>query len=282
MATAVQLTTKLLIISPEAGGVTDDIQAKLRSKFPDHQVADFDPRHDFRKLITPHAQVVVAGGDGTIGYVARALAGSAHTMGVLSLGTFNNFARGLGMPEDIDRAIAVIRAGRTQRVTLGRANGEPFLEAAAIGMFGKAIAMGDSAKGHDIGDFGKDLGAVVGAQPFEYTITGDLDGNGRALSLVFANTPSIGARMAVGEKKPRDPFLELSVHVGASRSDVVGRVLASAILDRHVDAKGMVLKFSSLVITTRPRVVVYADNIKIGRTPLTIKADPYALRVFVP
>lgn len=275
-------TSKLLIISSGAGSVTSEVDAKLRAGFPDFRVVAFNPRQDFRKQLTPRAQVVVAGGDGTIGFVARALAGGGRTLGVLSLGTFNNFARGLGMPEDIDRAIAVIRSGKSRRVTLGRANGEPFLEAAAIGMFGEAIALGDDAKGHDFGDVARDLGAVVGARPFEYTITGDLDGNGRALSLVFANTPSIGARMAVGEKKPRDPYLEVSVRVGASRSDIVGRVLASAILDKHVDDQGMVFKFHSLVIETKPRVDVYADNIRVGRTPLTVSADPDALRVFVP
>jgi diacylglycerol kinase (ATP) len=280
--TLIKPTSKLLIISAGAGSVTDEVESKLRARFPDFRVVAFNPRHDFRKQITPRARVVVAGGDGTIGFVARALAGSERTLGVLSLGTYNNFARGLGMPEDIDQAIAVIRARKSRRVTLGRANGEPFLEAAAIGMFGEAIALGDDAKAHDFGDLGKDLSAVVGARPFEYTITGDLDGNGRALSLVFANTPSIGARMAVGEKKPRDPFLEVSVRVGASRSDIVGRVLASALLDKHVDDQGMVLKFQSLVIETKPRVDIYADNIKVGRTPLTVSADRYALRVFVP
>jgi diacylglycerol kinase family enzyme len=147
---------------------------------------------------------------------------------------------------------------------------------------GRGSARSSDAKGHDFGDVAKDLGAVVGARPFKYTITGDLDGNGRALSLVFANTPSIGARMAVEEQKPRDPYLEVSVRVGASRSDIVGRVLASAILDKHVDDQGMVFKFHSLVIDTKPRVDVYADNIRVGRTPFTVSADPDALGVFVP
>jgi diacylglycerol kinase family enzyme len=56
--------------------------------------------------------VVVAGGDGTIGYVARALAGTRRRLGILSLGTFNNFALGLGMPEDLDRAIALSEQGK--------------------------------------------------------------------------------------------------------------------------------------------------------------------------
>jgi diacylglycerol kinase family enzyme len=61
-------------------------------------MVDFNPRKDFTRELTPQATVVVAGGDGTIGFVARALAGTKRRLGILSLGTFNNFALGLGMP----------------------------------------------------------------------------------------------------------------------------------------------------------------------------------------
>src|ERR1700738_2034778 len=130
--TRLEPTSKLLSISAGAGSVTVEVESKLRASFPDFRVVAFNPRRDFRKQITPRARVVGAGGGGAMGFVARALAGGKRTLGVLSLGTFNNFARGLGMPEDIDRAIAVIHAGKIRRVTLGRANGEPLLEAGGL------------------------------------------------------------------------------------------------------------------------------------------------------
>jgi hypothetical protein len=37
-------TSKLLIVSTDAGGVTDEIQAKLRDSFDDFRVVDFHPR----------------------------------------------------------------------------------------------------------------------------------------------------------------------------------------------------------------------------------------------
>ena len=132
------------------------------------------------------------------------------------------------------------------------------------------------------GGLRKHLGALTGAEPFEYQLSGDIDGHGRALSLVFANTPSTGARMPLGEKRPVDPYLELSVRVGATRSDIVGRVLASTLLDKHVDEDGMSLNFRNIHITTKPRVNVYIDNARLGRTPLDIRADVGALRVVVP
>jgi diacylglycerol kinase (ATP) len=271
---------RLLIVSRNAGSVTDEVDATLRRAFPDFETIDFDPRHDFRARLSPKATVVVAGGDGTVGFVARALAGSRHPLGVLSLGTFNNFARGLGLPSSLTRQIQVVKTGRPRWVTLGRVNNEYFLEIAAIGLFGRAIELGEKAKDRDPRGL-LDLPEVVGARPFKYLLSGDLDGEGRALSLVFSNTPSTGAGMAVGSTDPTQGRLELSVHVGASRSDIVGRVLASAILDRRVEDQGMRLRFRHVQVRARPRTPVYADNQRVGRTPVSISADPRALRVIL-
>jgi YegS/Rv2252/BmrU family lipid kinase len=274
--------TRLLIVSRNAGSFTPEVEAKLVTAFPKFPIIDFNPKKDFRKLLTPNATVVVAGGDGTIGFVARALAGSRKRLGILSLGTFNNFARGLGLPEDIDKAIKVVLTGRARRVKLGRVDDEPFLEIAAIGMFGEVIELGEKAKDRHLAEVPAKLRAVAGARPFEYTISGDIDGRGRALSLVFSNTPTTGAQMSVGEARPVDPTLDLAIHVGASRSDVVGRVLASTFLDKHVDDKGMSFRLRRVRVETKPRVAVFADNMKAGRTPVTISVDPRALLVILP
>ncbi len=282
MTAAPAKTSRLLLVSADAGGVNDEVRAQLRAGFPAYAEVEFDPRRDFRRHLTGRATVVVAGGDGTVGFAARALAGSSHRLGILSLGTYNNFARGLGMPEDVDKAISVIRAGKSRPATLGRINGRPFLEAAAIGMFGEAIVLGDKAKEGAFREASRELRAVAGAAPFEYEMSGDLEGGGKALSLVFANTPSIGARMPIGAKRPTAPFLELSVGVGASRSDIVGRIVASAIRDKHAASDGMHVHFRSITIRTSPRVSAVADNQRAGRTPVTVAADPKALRVIVP
>jgi diacylglycerol kinase family enzyme len=272
---------RLLIVSRGAGSVTDEVQAKLARAFAGVPTIDFDPRTDFRRGLSTQATVLVAGGDGTIGYVARALAGSRRRMGVLSLGTFNNFARGLGLPRSLDGQIKVIKQGRARPVTLGRVNDQYFLEVAAIGLFGQAIELGERAKDRDPRVM-LDLRQVAGAKPFGYRLTGDLDGDGRALSLVFSNTPSTGAGMPVARTDPTQGRLDLSVHVGASRSDIVGRVLASAILDKRVEDEGMRFRFRRVEVHTRPRTPVYADNLRAGMTPVTISADPRALRVILP
>ena len=237
---------------------------------------------DLEKLVSPRATVVVAGGDGTIGWVVRKLADTKHPVGIMSLGTFNNFAKSLHLPATVDACIRVIKTGRPHPITLGRLNGKIFLEAAAIGLFGETIAAGESAKDRAFGAFAEDLKHLAEAKPFTYELTGDIRGTGTAMSLVFTNTSSIGSQMPVSDKTPIEPYLELSVHAGATRRDIVKRVLARAVLSKHSEkGLGQVFKFRKLLVTTKPKVRIYADNAQLGRTPATITAELSALRVIL-
>src|SRR5487761_74189 len=274
--------THLLILSSKAGAMTPAIEMKLRQSFPNSLVVEFDPKMDIESMASPKATVVVAGGDGTIGWVVRRLADTRHPLGILSLGTFNNFAKSLHLPTKVGPAIRVIQTGRPHAITLGRVNGRIFLEAAAIGLFGEFITAGESAKDRAFGQFDDDLKNIAAAKPFTYELTGDIRGSGTAMSLVFTNTTSIGAQMPVSDKTPVDPYLELSVHAGATRTDIAKRVLARVVLSKHKEGGlGQVFKFRKLVVTTKPRVRIYADNEKIGPTPATITAELSALRVIL-
>ena len=273
----------LVILSTKAGSMTPEIEGKLRRAFDGSVIVEFDPKMDLADMIAPKAPVIVAGGDGTIGWVVRRLADTKHPVGILSLGTFNNFAKSLHLPTTVDAAIRVIKTGKPHPITLGRLNGKVFLEAAAIGLFGETIAAGESAKDRAFGAFADDLKHVMEARPFTYELTGDIRGSGSCMSLVFTNTTSIGSQMPVSDKTPVDPYLELSVHAGRSRTDIVKRVLARAVLAKHKEGGlGQVFRFRKLQVVTKPKVRIYADNAHLGRTPATITAELSALQVILP
>src|SRR5262245_50959555 len=64
--------------------------------------------------------VIAAGGDGTIGTVAKRIAGTGLPLGILPLGTSNDTARALGIPLDLDEAIAVIAQGAATPIDVGQ------------------------------------------------------------------------------------------------------------------------------------------------------------------
>jgi diacylglycerol kinase family enzyme len=262
--------------------MTPEIEKKLRTEFADHLILEFDPGEDFEKLLSPQATVVVAGGDGTIEFVVRKLADSPHPIGIISLGTFNNFAHGLGLPTDLDKAIEVARNGQPRPITLGRVNGHIFLEVCAIGLFGETIALGDSAKDMEFGKLRDKLKDVIGARAFQYELAGDIQGSGTAMSLVFSNTASTGSKLPISDATPAEPYLEFSVHAGRTRTDIIGRALAAAVLNKHEEDTGQVFKFKRVEVKTRPKVRIYADNFMVGRTPATVTAEVSAVKVLLP
>ena len=97
-------------------------------------------------------RLVVAGGDGTLAEVAtgllRARLGGYAEVGVLPMGTGCDFARTLGVPRDLDAALAVLRHGSARRIDAGYAryvgrDGQPgdsyFLNAASFGVSGLVV-----------------------------------------------------------------------------------------------------------------------------------------------
>ena len=86
-----------------------------------------------------HEMVVAAGGDGTVSLVCGILAGNRAKLGVLPLGTFNFFARSLGIPQDIETALDVLGNGRDRPIALGRINDCVFINNASIGAYAAVL-----------------------------------------------------------------------------------------------------------------------------------------------
>ncbi len=79
--------------------------------------------------------IVAAGGDGTVMGVATALMHSGVNLGVLPLGTFNYFARGLGLPQEPEPAAKAILNGHPKAISVGSVNGQVFLNNASLGVY---------------------------------------------------------------------------------------------------------------------------------------------------
>jgi hypothetical protein len=67
------------------------------------------------------AAALAAGGDGLVGGVVAHIAESGLPLGILPLGTSNDIARALHIPQDIGEAAHVIAQGREQEVDIGMA-----------------------------------------------------------------------------------------------------------------------------------------------------------------
>ncbi len=84
--------------------------------------------------------VVAAGGDGTLNEVLNGLAGADVPLGIVPMGTANDFARQAGIPLDVDHAMDVILRCKPARVDALALNGRRFLNASVAGVGAEATA----------------------------------------------------------------------------------------------------------------------------------------------
>lgn len=85
-------------------------------------------------LATGADLLVAGGGDGTISTAGRMLARKDVALGLLPLGTTNNFARTVGVPLDLDEAVTTLVEGKVVDVDLGVAGDELFTNHVGIGL----------------------------------------------------------------------------------------------------------------------------------------------------
>jgi diacylglycerol kinase family enzyme len=83
--------------------------------------------------------IAAAGGDGTLSAVATGLIPSAARLGVLPLGTFNHFAADLGIPNDMEGALEVLKNGVPLQVDVGEVNGLFFLNNSSVGIYPRLV-----------------------------------------------------------------------------------------------------------------------------------------------
>jgi YegS/Rv2252/BmrU family lipid kinase len=76
---------------------------------------------------------VVMSGDGLLGAIGGAMAGSETPLGIVPGGRGNDLARVLGIPNDPEDAVAALFSGQSRRIDVGEANGKRFLGIVSVG-----------------------------------------------------------------------------------------------------------------------------------------------------
>ncbi len=132
-----------VITNPKSGTNSNDANAidRVMAILGDQaQLIETDPESGFEGAVEKAleqgcATIVAAGGDGTIVGISSLLLDKDVTMGVLPLGTFNFFSRGLGIPEDPEEAAKALLHGEPKKISVGSVNGQIFLNNASLGVY---------------------------------------------------------------------------------------------------------------------------------------------------
>ena len=147
------------VVNPRSGSA-DGLPERLRGLLPAAEIVELHEEDDVAEVCRAaavRAEVLgVAGGDGTINCAAAAAMAADVPLLVLPGGTFNHFARDLGIETPQD-ATAALAAGCAVRIDVGEAGGQPFLNTASLGSYPEFVAVRERWEPR----LGKPLAAMV-------------------------------------------------------------------------------------------------------------------------
>ncbi|MBT8096114.1 MAG: YegS/Rv2252/BmrU family lipid kinase [Woeseia sp.] len=239
------------------------------------------------KLEPALERIVVAGGDGTLNTVSRPILDSGKPLGVIPLGTANDFARTLCLPDDPVDAARAISNGKKRTVDVGIVNGHPFLNAVGVGL-GPALTKELN------GEKKKRLGVVA-----------YLD----SLIQVIYRRRRYLAKLVIDGEVHRLPFVQITIGNGRHYGGGLTICDDAAVDDGHLHVlgvrpltpwqlflRGIRLKFGAVKddeklyyargckveLEVRRRCEVTADGELVTTTPLKCHIIKDALSVYVP
>jgi diacylglycerol kinase (ATP) len=275
------------------------VQAELTT--PEREAAQIA-----REALQEGAELIIAGGgDGTIEPVASELVGTDAILGVLPMGTFNNFARSLDIPKDLEAACGVILGGYDRRIDVGRANGKHYYyEVAGVGLDAQLFPLGEQVKN---GNWLRWLQIAAEAwryrpqpitmsfdRPIGEAIPSALHKRYRkmltfrkirrnALMAVGANGPFYGGGLAVApDARIEDGLLTVTVYRRFSKFELFRHFVSITEGRRQYSPKMESFQVGRVKFESDPPQAVHVDGRPIGNTPLVLECVPKALRVLCP
>lgn len=235
--------------------------------------------------------VVAGGGDGSIGTVAAALAGTPIPLGVLPLGTLNHFAKDLGLPLDIGAAVGIIASAHVRAVDVGAVNGTIFINNSSIGVYPSLVVKRDRRR-RTTGQSKWRAAILASVQMLRRFPVHRLSilANGehdavRTLCLFVGNNEYDLSLTSFGSRKNLDTGeLWLYVTRQQSRMSLVWLALRSwlGLLNQTQDFTAVRTDCAEIKSKKRRLLVAIDGEVTVMHSPLRYESRPGALRVLVP
>ncbi|MER5897772.1 diacylglycerol kinase [Streptomyces sp. NPDC001876] len=235
--------------------------------------------------------LIAVGGDGMMSLALQAVAGTGTPLGVVAVGTGNDFARALGLPIRDPAAAGrlaaeALKAGTEREIDLGRV-GERW--------FGSVLASGFDSRVNDRGNrmrwvggrFKYDLAILAelaAFRPIPYRIR--LDGGPvreiEATLIAVGNGSTYGGGMRIcADAVMDDGLFDVTVVGDCSRATLL-KVFPKVYKGTHLGHPDVTVHRVASIELAAAGVTAYADGEPLGALPLTATCVPGAVRVLPP
>lgn len=288
-----------IILNPTAGGVSDlDVVMGQLARLPGAEIritskAGSGARFARTALKNGCDVIVAAGGDGTLNEVVNGIGedlGEAR-VGLIPLGTGNDFGRTIGVPVDLDAATDVILAGDTRPVDLVRVTSDEvryFVNVSAGGFSGLVNEKLTPEIKKTWGPLAYLRGAAAALSELRaYRTTLAFD-NTESLVLDLYNVVVANGRYVAGgtliapEALIDDGLLDVVLIPKRPAPELA--VLAAQIgLGNHMSSESIVFRrAANLTVNSKPGMWFNVDGELVGNEPARFEILPRALRFIAP
>jgi diacylglycerol kinase (ATP) len=237
--------------------------------------------------------IVAAGGDGTLNEVINGIQENAGEtcVGLIPLGTGNDFARTLGLPTGLDEALEVLRAGRTRAIDLVRVTSDEvryFINVSAGGFSGLVDEKLTPEMKKNWGPLAY-LRSAAAALPelraYRTTLAFD-ETESLTLQLynvVIANGRYVaGGRLIAPEASVDDGMLDI-ILIQERSAPELALLAAQVAMGAHLSSDAIVFRRAAkLTVNSKPGMWFNVDGELVGNEPARFEILPRALRFVVP
>lgn len=239
--------------------------------------------------------VVAAGGDGTLGEVLNGIYGTRAKLGVLPLGTGNDFARCIGIGTDINNGTWVLEHGTPQSIDIGKVTlggqSRYFLNVAGAGFDSRCALRINEHRPSILGKLSGTTAYLVAVaaeirsfQTAELTL--QLDGQTiqtPAVLCAIANAQSYGGGMKVAPDADLcDGLFDVCLIKDVSRTEFM-RAFPGVFKGHHTNhPKVEMIRTPTLHLESQPPLPVLVDGEVLGTTPAHFEILPQAIQFWSP
>lgn len=241
---------------------------------------------DLAAKAVDHSEIiVVVGGDGTMQEVLNGMYGSKAALGLLPVGSGNDFARAVPLPVSLDKSLEVLLRGKRKKIDLARANDIIYHNGVGVGFDAWAVDKAMKIKhlrGNAIYLYSV-LYTLISYKPanLELTINGQLFEHDYFL-LTIANGVSLGGGFHLTPNaKLDDGLLDICVIQNMPKLQVLKNLLKVYSGTHTEDPRVDIIQSTTATIRSESGFAAHADGelLSLNMKELNIEILPEAVEL---
>jgi diacylglycerol kinase (ATP) len=241
-----------------------------------------------RSQIGLYDLIVVYGGDGSVTEAARHLIGTKTPLAIIPGGTANILAKELGIPQDIETALKLIRdqSFMIKTIDTGLVNGRPFLLRINLGIMATMITEANPELKESLGQMAYGISAIKAiykSEPVTYML--DIDGKtinveGESLTITNSGSMGIGYLQMQPGISIEDGLLDVVLLKDAGLLSLV-KATGSSLFNQETDAISH-WACRKVTVTMQTEQLFLCDDCEDKAKQLAIEVVPASLTVVIP